>query len=114
MSGMWRMRLPCGCKGRGRRVKYTCGIAALCAALLLSSCHTGEQHTEDTSWAIPTGTAANDMLSEDYTLCLQNEYLEFWMNPDTTAWRLLDRRGGGRWSSSENIAAVTYLTGVPA
>ena len=46
------------------------------------------------------GNTPNDILSKEYTLKLENEYLQFWMNEDTTEFKVVNKVNASQWYSS--------------
>ena len=46
------------------------------------------------------GNTPNDILAKEYTLKLENEYLQFWMNEDTTEFKVVNKVNASQWYSS--------------
>ena len=54
----------------------------------------------DINKTIASGTANNDVSAKEYTLMLENEKLQFWMNSNTTEFKIVNRFNGSEWYSS--------------
>lgn len=81
--------------------KAVCITASVvCAAVFLSGC--GAEISENINQASICGqnTAGNDIGSEDYELYLENDDLYLYMNPDTTEIRVVNKKDGSVWNSS--------------
>lgn len=54
----------------------------------------------DDSKVLNAGSTNNNIHSKEYTLALENEYLQFWMNNDTTEFKVVNKANGSEWYSS--------------
>lgn len=97
--------------------RLICAAAlVMCVSLTLSGC--GSQAAEKISESNIRGqkTTENNIDSEGYELYLENAAVEFYMNPDTTEYYLVNKEDGSFWSSvgtgggSESSRAVLELS----
>ena len=65
---------------------------------------------------LSAGSAGNNINGKKYTLLLENEYLQFYMNNDTTEFKVVNKINGSEWYSSGTDSAdaaapiaLTYL-----
>ncbi len=49
---------------------------------------------------IDAGTADNDVSEKEYTLLLENDRLQFWLNENTTEFKVVNKENGSAWYSS--------------
>ena len=80
--------------------RLICAAAlVMCVSLTLSGC--GSQAAEKISESNIRGqkTTENNIDSEGYELYLENAAVEFYMNPDTTEYYLVNKEDGSFWSS---------------
>ena len=75
-------------------------IVAGVAILALSSDTQKIEESLDTGKIITIGTANNDISNKEYTLMLENEQLQFWMNNNTTEFKMVNKANGSEWYSS--------------
>ena len=70
------------------------------ASVSLSSGTQKIEESIDINKTIASGTANNDVSAKEYTLMLENEKLQFWMNSNTTEFKIVNRFNGSEWYSS--------------
>ena len=90
-------------------------LAGIVAVSLMSGAQKIDE-TLDNGKVLSAGSAGNNINGKEYTLLLENEYLQFYMNNDTTEFKVVNKINGSEWYSSGTDSAdaaapiaLTYL-----
>ena len=81
-------------------VSLVVSILAGIAVVSLTSYTQKLVETLDDSKVLNAGSTNNNIHSKEYTLALENEFLQFWMNNDTTEFKVVNKANGSEWYSS--------------
>lgn len=66
----------------------------------------------NSSNVLSAGSTDNDIYSNEYTLMLENEYLQFWINGDTTEFKVVNKQNNSEWysSGSDNSSGTSPIS----
>lgn len=78
------------------------GLSLICLVAVLSGCGSKIYEKLDSKNVIAQGTAENQIENGEYTLYLENDYLSFYMNPNTTELKVINKKDSSVWYSSSN------------
>lgn len=90
-----------------KMLRPLCALMSLSIMIGLCSCSLTKQNDNITDKLVANGTSDNNLESMEFEKFLENEKLEFWMNPNTTHWFVLNKDSNKKWYSYQPNSGQT-------
>ena len=90
-------------KQKVKAIVAVCLVVCIIAGVLFIALSSDTQNIEEfvnEENIIKMGTTDNDVSNSEYTLLLENEHLEFWLNKDTPEFKTVNKANGAEWYST--------------